>query len=438
MRQIVALTTSNVTNAQMWFKIGSMLKNSQQNTFFWLRNFLILGQVLLWLMASTLWNIDYPSKVLVLTGFYFAMNLFSWLFRSDFNDKQIFINLLIDVTELSFFFYLTGGASNPFTWFLIVPIIFSATVLAQKYTWIITGYSILCYTLLIKFFKPVEMSMGDMNNMQGMNHTMDHSTSFGQHLIGMWLGFIVLSVLISWVISGLMKNIRRKEKLLLQANAKQAENEKILALATLATGSAHELGTPLATINIIIKELLGDDSIEKHHKMLNIMESQVYRCKQSLTQITASTGTTQAINGLVVTVDELLNRVQTRLIDPGSQKLGFIPHPNNDDKLHIDKTLIQALVNIINNALESQATNIRIKTKSHDNTLRLLITDNGEGLKPDFGSKVQSDKEFGMGLGLFLAKTTIERFAGTITVIKTDNKGTELQIELPLTQVGTA
>ena len=408
-----------------------MAKNTQQNTFFWLRNFLILGQVLLWIMASTVWNIDYPFKVLVLTGFYFAMNLFSWMFRSDFTDRQIFINLLIDVTELSFFFYLTGGASNPFTWFLIVPIIFSATVLSQKYTWVITSYSILSYTLLIKFFEPVEMSM---SNMQGMNHSMDHSTSFGQHLIGMWLGFIVLSVLISWVISGLMKNIRRKESLLIQANTKQAENEKILALATLATGSAHELGTPLATINIIIKELLNDDSIEKQHKMLTIMESQIYRCKESLTQITASTGTTQAINGMVVTVNELLGKVQTRLTDPDSQKLQLNTGHKNDDKLHIDKTLVQALVNIINNALESQATNVAITTQVKENNLMLLITDNGEGLNSDFGTKTTSEKEFGMGLGLFLAKTTIERFSGAIEIMKTDDKGTKLQIQLPLTQ----
>ena len=410
-----------------------MATNAQQNTFFWLRNFLILGQVLLWVMASTLWNIDYPSKVLVLTGLYFAMNLLLWVFQTNFADRQVFINLLIDVTELSFFFYLTGGASNPFTWFLIVPIIFSATVLAQKYTWIITGYSVLSYTLLIKFFKPVSMSAGDM---AGMNHNMDHSTSFGQHLIGMWLGFIVLSVLISWVISGLIKNIRRKERLLLEANTRQAESEKILALATLATGSAHELGTPLATINIIIKELLNDESIQKHHKMLDIMESQIYRCKESLTQITASTGTTQAINGLVVTVNTFLEQVQSRLIDPDSQKIQLNTNHKNDDKLHIDKTLVQALVNIINNALESQATEIIIGTEVKEQKLILLITDNGEGLSRGFGSKTASEKEFGMGLGLFLAKTTIERFLGTIEILKTNKEGTQLQIQLPLTQAG--
>ena len=410
-----------------------MATNAQQNTFFWLRNFLILGQVLLWVMASTLWNIDYPSKVLVLTGLYFAMNLLLWVFQTNFADRQVFVNLLIDVTELSFFFYLTGGASNPFTWFLIVPIIFSATVLAQKYTWIIAGYSVLSYTLLIKFFKPVSMSTGEM---EGMNHNLSHSTSFGQHLIGMWLGFIVLSVLISWVISGLIKNIRRKERLLLEANTRQAESEKILALATLATGSAHELGTPLATINIIIKELLNDESIQKHHKMLDIMESQIYRCKESLTQITASTGTTQAINGLVVTVNTFLEQVQSRLIDPDSQKIQLNTNHKNDDKLHIDNTLVQALVNIINNALESQATEIIIGTEVNEQKLILLITDNGEGLSRGFGSKTTSEKEFGMGLGLFLAKTTIERFLGTIEILKTNKEGTQLQIQLPLTQAG--
>lgn len=406
-----------------------MRLNSQQNTFFWLRNFLIFGQVLLWMMASVVWNIEYPFMVIILSAGYFAMNLFSWLIKIDFTDRQLFINLLIDVTELSLFFYLTGGASNPFTWFLIVPIFFSATVLPPKYTWVVTGFSIVSYTLLIKFFKPVEVTAGDM---MGMDHNMDHSTSFGQHLIGMWLGFIVLSVLISWFISGLMKNIRRKESLLIHANAKQAEHEKILALATLATGSAHELGTPLATINIIIKDLLNDDSIQHHHKMLNVAESQIYRCKESLTNITASTGTTQAISGLVITVNKFLERVKSRLINPDSDKIQLQSQHNKDDKLHIDKTLVQALVNIINNALESQATNVILKTSVNQKFLCLEITDNGEGLNTDFDLKNHSEKEFGMGLGLFLAKMTIERFSGNISIIKTDENGTELQIDLPL------
>ncbi len=400
-----------------------MRMNSQHNTFFWLRNFLILGQVLLWVMAKTVWGIDYPLSVLVLSTFYFLMNLFYWYLKKQASDHPLFINLIIDLTELSLFFYLTGGASNPFTWFLIVPIIFSATTLPGKYTWLLTAYAITSYTLLIKFFKPVEMNMQDH---------MHHSTSFSQHLIGMWLGFIVLSILISWVIIGLIQNIHRKEDLLIKAKAKQSENEKILALATLATGSAHELGTPLATINILVKEMLNDAGIKSHHDMLKIMESQILRCKKSLTQITASTGTTQAINGMIVSVDKFLKSIQSRLIDPDSSRLNFNTDHKKNDKLHIDKTLVQAMVNIINNALESQASIVSVTTKVKNEKLGLFICDNGEGSIPNFQKRNHSDKEFGMGLGLFLAKTTIERFSGLIEIDTSNDKGTHLIILLPL------
>ncbi|MFK8011402.1 MAG: ATP-binding protein [Marinicellaceae bacterium] len=403
--------------------------NSRKHTFFWIRNFLIFGQLLLWVLSSVIWNIHYPFLVIVLTLVYFGINLLTWLIKSELTHKLLFIHLIIDVTELTLFFYLTGGASNPFTWFLIVPIIYSATVLSQKYTWIITAYSIISYTLLIKFFQPIESSN---HNAMEMNHSMDHSTSYGQHLIGMWLGFIVLSVLISWVISSLMKNIRLKENLLLKANAEQAENDKMLALATLATGSAHELGTPLATINIIAKELLNDDSIQQHHKLLNIIEAQISRCKESLTNITASTGTTQAISGSLTTIDALLKSVKNRIITTDSSPLKWYTNHDQNRKLHTDKTLVQALVNIINNAIESQATNVMIKTSSNPHSLFINIVDNGEGLIKNIEPAQQSNKEFGLGLGLFLAKTTIKRFSGDMNFLESSDQGTNLRIQLPL------
>jgi len=404
-----------------------MQLNTQQNTFFWLRNILVISQILLWLMAKYIWELKYPISVIYLSMGYLLLNLTIKYFYKSLTNRQLFLNLLVDVAQLSIFFYLTGGASNPFTWFLIVPIFFSATVLSPKYTWTITGFSVLSYTLLIKYFQPISN-----DKMVGMDHHMDHSTSFGQHIIGMWLGFIVLSFLISWFISGLMKNIRLKEALLIQAKSKQAENEKILALATLATGSAHELGTPLATINIIIKDLINDESIKQHHNVLNIAASQINRCKESLTNITASTGTTQAVNGKVISVNGFLENIHNRIIDPRSDKIRLNINHNKIDKLHSDQTLIQALVNIINNALESQATSIIITTKIINHQLRINIADNGEGLSNDFELIKHSEKEFGMGLGLFLSKTTIERFSGRINLIKSDKTGTELQIDLPL------
>jgi two-component system sensor histidine kinase RegB len=377
-------------------------------------------------MTKYIWNIDYPLSVIVLSVVYFIINILYWFNSKRPTDKVLFIHLLIDIIELSVFFYLTGGASNPFTWFLLIPIIFSATALIPFYTWILTGISILSYTLLIKFFQPVENSM-DMSMMNHQNHT----TSFNQHLIGMWLGFIVIAIIGAWVIIGLLKNIRRKEYLLMQASLKQAENDKILALATLATGSAHELGTPLATVNILVKELLNDTSISQHHKSLELIESQVYRCKQSLTQITASTGTTQAVKGAIEGLGQFIEQLKEKIIPPSNIEFNF----NSTDVagyLLVDKTLLQAVINIINNAFESQATKVVVSTSTSETTITITIEDNGEGMQQQFGEHMTSEKDFGMGLGLFLAQATIQRFGGTIKLDKTDlPHGSRLVISLP-------
>ncbi len=403
-----------------------MQKPTQQLTLFWLRNFLIIGQVIVWLMNKYIWTSNYPNQVLIVIGVYFLINIIFWLKKSPFEEKNTFIHLLIDVLELSVFFYLTGGATNPFTWFLLIPIIFSSTVLQQKHTWILTALSILSYSLLIKFFKPVSASLNE--------HQL-HSSSFGEHLIGMWVGFIIISILIAWVFVGFIKRLREKDQLLKQADLKQAENAKIIALATLATGSAHELGTPLATINIIIKELLNNPEISQFHKSLSIVESQIYRCKDSLTKITASTGTTQAINGSVVNIEAFVKKIKSHLTQPATIKMSIQGHENVEGNLLIDKTLVQSMVNLITNAFESHADNVDIYYETYDNSLLITISDDGSGLQTKLGMCNKSEKEFGMGLGLFLAQATIERFSGSIRVNNYYTKGTQLEITLPLEQI---
>ena len=402
-----------------------MQKPTQQLTLFWLRNFLIIGQIVVWLMNKYIWKSDYPNVVLIVIGVYFLINMFFWFKNSPFEEKNTFIHLLIDVLELSIFFYLAGGATNPFTWFFLIPIIFSTTVLQQQYTWTLTALSILSYSLLIKFFKPVSASLN--------GHQL-HSSSFGEHLIGMWVGFIVISILIACVFVGFIKRLREKDQLLMKADLKQAENAKIIALATLATGSAHELGTPLATINIIIKELLNNPEISQFHKSLSIVESQIYRCKDSLTRITASTGTTQAINGSVVTIDTFLHKIKSHLSQPETIKLSIQGHVNVEGNLLIDKTLVQSMVNLITNAFESNADNVAIYYETYGNSLLITISDDGSGLQAKLGICNKSEKEFGMGLGLFLAQATIERFSGSIRINNYYTQGTQLEITLPLEQ----
>ena len=279
--------------------------------------------------------------------------------------------------------------------------------------------------MLIKFFRPVESLM----DKSMMHH--QHTTTFNQHLIGMWLGFIVIAVISAWVIIGLLKSIRHKENLLLKANLKQAENDKILSLATLATGSAHELGTPLATINILVREMLNDSEINTYHPSLSMIESQIYRCKDSLAKITASTGTTQAIKGSIESLPLFIKQIESQIMVPKGLDFKLNQVLKNQDFLLTDKTLVQAVVNILNNAFESGAKAVSLSFFSTKQNIKIVIDDNGAGLQSPLGHTVESEKDFGMGLGLFLAHATIQRFAGSIDVESQATQGTKLTITLP-------
>jgi two-component system sensor histidine kinase RegB len=248
----------------------------------------------------------------------------------------------------------------------------------------------------------------------------------------MWLGFIVITVLIAWVIIGLLKSIKAKDEQLNIAKLKQAKNDKILALATLATGSAHELGTPLATINFITDELLNNADTQPYHRQLNLLKQQVYRCKESLTNITASTGTTQAIGGKKKTLKKFISDI----IKSESIFENVIFNKQNlfnpSAEIITDKTLKQAITNIINNAIESGATKVKVIINSNKENLSIDIIDNGKGFNQALDIQNNSEKDFGMGLGLFLAHATIERFKGKISKINTEHQGSHLQINLPI------
>lgn len=400
-----------------------MQKTIQQFPLFWLRNVLILGQLLIWVLHQFVWTIDYPQSVIIFIVVHFMINLLFGFKKAKNNAINVFLHLLMDVLLLSIFFYLTGGATNPFIWFLLIPIIFSTTLLKQKYTWYLTFVSITCYSLLINYNQPLNETMAIHDW---------HDSTFNEHLIGMWVGFIVISLLIAFALVSFIEKLREKDQLLAKIELKQAENAKMLALATLATGSAHELGTPLATMNIIVNELVESGDLIEHREALSIIASQIKRCKASLAKITASTGTTQAIDGVVLTIDDFINHIKKNLSIPSNIQLDIHKNFKEDDRILVETTLVQSMVNLVNNAMESQADRVEVDFVSNHKKLKIFITDNGSGMPDKMLSGNHSEKEFGMGLGMFLAQATIERFNGNVNINVEHKKGTQLMVDLPL------
>ena len=199
----------------------------------------------------------------------------------------------------------------------------------------------LCYTLLMFFYLPLDS--GDH---------LHHNVDFAQHVFGMWFGFVLSAALISWFVTGMARTLRERDIALAEAREQALRDQQLVALGTLATGAAHELGTPLATMAVLTGELQRAALEESVTHKLGILREQIQRCKRALSVISASAGEVRAESGSLVPVQDFLDQViegwhrqrMNALIEtefrPGSPAARII----NEYTLH------QALINLLNNA----------------------------------------------------------------------------------------
>jgi len=332
------------------------------------------------------------------------------------------------VLAIASLLYFTGGAANPFAWFFLIPVIIAATVLPVIATWLMAALATFCYTLLMFFFLPLDSS-----------DQLHHNHNFAHHVFGMWFGFVLSAALISWFVTGMARTLRERDVALAQAREQALRDEQLVALGTLATGAAHELGTPLATMAVVTGELQRCALEEPVKIKLHILREQIERCKRALSVISASAGEVRAESGSLVPVADFLDQVidawhRQRIhasletdIRPGSSAARII----NEYTLH------QSLINLLNNAADVSTQPVTLEASWDRLKLSIDILDNGSGLHPGVASRIgqhkATDKEYGMGLGLFLTHATIQRLGGEIALFDRESGGTCTRIRLPLT-----
>ena len=400
---------------------------------FLLRNITILGAGAGIVAANTYFDLDLPRQPLIITLTLLAiLNLLTWLrLKSGFviSNTEIFVQMLLDIAAITSLFYFTGGATNPFVWFYLLPLIIAATILPRRYTWFMATLTIACYSGLFFYNVPLP------------HNGMHHDGGFQMHVFGMWLGFVISAGFVAVIIVGMAHNLRERDRRLAEAREQALQNERLVALGTLAAGAAHELGTPLGTMAILTAELEQEYIDNAHrdlHRKLGILRKQIKRCKDALSVISASAGAGRAESGHRMPVgaylDEIIDEWQSQRTDARLES--HIDRSTAHGEIIAERTLSQALINVLNNAADASPDSVRLDGHWTAASLSLEISDRGPGLSADvyeqLGRAPVTTKTEGLGVGLFLAHATIQRLGGNLVIENRDQGGTTVRITVPL------
>ena len=405
-------------------------KNLQR--LFLLRNIVIAAQCVTFALAHWALEMDLPwSQMVAVTVLLAILNLATWIrLRRNLpvSSIEFFAQLLMDVLALSALLYFSGGSTNPFISLYLLPLTIAAAALPWAYTWVMAAVTISCYTLLLFYYVPLPH-----------DHE-EHNSEFNLHVSGMWLAFVLSTMLIAWFVVKMGISIRERDKDLALAREQALRNEQIIALGTLAAGAAHELGTPLATMAIVAGELQGEypDDSEFQNNVV-ILRDQITHCKHTLTQMLADAGQARAEDGSGQAVDYFLKQVldKWQLMRPAVkftyQCSGVDPVP----QILNTQLLSQSILNLLNNAADASLKHIEIKATWDFEQLHLEILDYGEGLSREaiqragqafFTTKAPGK---GFGIGLFLANANIERCGGSVRLTNREG-GACTEVTLPL------
>ena len=412
--------------------IATARQNLQRLSF--IRGLALLGQFVALIFFSFINPIGLPIVAIsVVLSVYAALTVSTWL-RSRLPlpivDQEFFAHLIIDIVFFSVLLYLSGGASNPFISYYLIPVSIAAITLPRALS-ICTALSALgCYSLLLYYYVPLEaiapISAGHLNH---------PDTGAGNlHILGMWANFSISTLIITYFISSMASTLKQQQAQIADQREVQLRDEQLLAVGTLAAGTAHELGTPLNTMKLIVDELIED----AHHSEadLRLLNQQIATCKSTLKRLLMTAEESQSGQHkprlLHIYFSELIER--WRLMRPSLNASIEIAEAPMLALFH--PTIDQSILNLLNNAADASPGKVEICIHWTHESATLDIRDYGAGLDPltvdELGEPFVSDKADGLGLGLFLSRATLTRFGGTVSLQNAAAGGTQTQIVLPL------
>jgi len=391
----------------------------------------IIGQLITINLVHHYLKLNLPiieTHIVILIGLITNIILQFKIKANQLKDLYSALFLTYDLLQLSILLYFTGGITNPFSLFLIFPSIFSSTFLSMGITIILGTFTITLLFFLTKFYKILP-------GLDAYNFIFPE-----YYLVGMLFSIIIGLIFLSYYGIRFSEETKKRSEALDKLQQVIAKEYELDSLGGLAASAAHSLGTPLATISVVTKELkkeIGDKS--KHSKDLDLLLSQTRRCSDILKQISKKEiSDDQFIN--LVKAEDLLDEI-TRSFKLTTDKMINLITEEDKNKINIKRSpeIVYGIRNFIDNAIKFADKKINISLESNNKILSISINDDGPGFAEDIieiigepylrSKSKEISSNAGLGLGIFLGKTLLERKKARLSFINNEDlKGAIVKI----------
>jgi two-component system, sensor histidine kinase RegB len=329
--------------------------------------------------------------------------------------------LAFDIAELAALLYLTGGLENPFSFLLLGPVLISATALPRRMTLLLGVFAILCATVLIFFHYPLPWESGEQLQLPET------------YVVAVWLSILLAIGYIGVYTWQVAEEARQLSDALAATELVLAREQHLSQLDGLAAAAAHELGTPLATITVVVREIeRALDPQSPYAEDIKLLREQAQRCREILAKITE------------LPAGEPFDRVPL----PALIEEAVAPHRNFGVAIEVklppdqpdvpsgarNPAIRYGLGNLIENAVDFAHKRVEITAQWTASDVYIIISDDGPGFAPEILDRIGApyvthrrtgareaggDEEeggFGLGLGFFIAKTLLERSGATLSL----------------------
>ncbi len=384
----------------------------KKSTYISLRWIGIIGQLIsiniVYFYFNFEFNFIYANIVIffgILSNFY-LIYIYS---KTQLSDRSSLIFLIIDIFQLGILIYLTGGITNPFIIFLLIPTVFASSNLGLRTNILLVSITVLLIIFLTFYSEDLPKPLS--------NHF--HVSLYWYYSIP--IALIVALIFLNFFAITFGAESRIRKEALAKMEEIMAKEHEMLSLGGQAAAAAHSLGTPLSTIKIITHELFKQLKDQKDViQDIELLSSQVERCDQILKKLTLNPIEEDDFIDEDLTIKDYLKEIVSSFKET-SDKNFFLNFDNDLNPIKILRTIeiIYGLRNFIGNANKFSQSSIFINLKSDEKLTQIVITDDGEGYSNEILSKIGEPylknsndtykEKSGLGLGIFIGKTLLEK-----------------------------